>query len=160
MDSDFAACAIRKRIVIVASFIAAIGTSGCVATVPAAPKALDVSAKQFTVPAGQSVVYIARDDLVTGSINLFQIALDGRMLGGLAPSTYFAETVPPGDHTVVALGSENQVSLKVSTSPGSAYYVKVEPHRGLAAPRVRLVITNYVDGQRVVKDGVMAEGLK
>jgi hypothetical protein len=132
----------------------------CAATVPIAPKVIDDSAKAFAAPPERSVIYIARENAYKGKAILFQVGLDGKMLGGIAAGTYFAETVSPGEHTVTALSNENQESLKVTTEAGTAYFVKVEPRWGMVTAKVGLTLTNPIDGKRIVSSGAMAAGLR
>jgi len=121
---------------------------------------IDDTAKTFSAPTDSSVVYIARENSYKGKAILFQVGLDGKMLGGIAAGTYYAETVSPGEHTITALSNENQDSLKLITVAGTVYFVRVEPRWGMVTAKVGVKVMDAIEGKRIVSNGAMAAGLK
>jgi len=133
--------------------------AGCAATIPIAPKFVDESAKTFAPPTGQAAIYIVRENAYKGKAILFQVALDGKLLGGIAAGTYYAPTVLPGDHTITALSNENQDSTKVTVEAGSVYFIKVEPHWGMVSARVGLKQLSFAEGKPLVAASALAAGI-
>ncbi|HEV7571783.1 MAG TPA: DUF2846 domain-containing protein [Thermoanaerobaculia bacterium] len=139
--------------------LVALCLASCAATVPIAPKVIDESAKLFVAPPDRSVVYIERENAYKGKAILFQVGMDGKMLGGIAAGTFYAETVAPGEHVITALSNENQDSLRLSTEPGLTYFVKVEPRWGMVSARVSLKQTDATEGKRIASSSSLAAGL-
>jgi hypothetical protein len=133
--------------------------AGCAATIPVAPKFVDESAKAFVPPAGQAAIYIVRENAYKGKAILFQVALDGKLLGGIAAGTYYAPSVPPGNHTITALSNENQDSTKLSVEAGSVYFIKVEPRWGMVSARVGLKQISFAEGKPLVSASSLAAGI-
>ena len=131
----------------------------CAASVPVAPRVVDESVKQFLSVPDRSVVYIARENAFKGKAILFQVSIDGKMLGGIAAGTYYAEVVAPGGHVISAVSNENQDSLKLTTEAGSVYFVRVEPRWGMVSARVSLKQVDAMEGKRIVSGGSLAAGL-
>ncbi len=84
-------------------FIILFGTtlSAC-ATVALAPPTEDQQAKTFKVSEQQANIYVFRRYKVFGAGLLFQIYLDGLIVGQVAPGAYFLFQVDPGEHTVAS----------------------------------------------------------
>jgi len=133
--------------------------TACAATIPIAPKTVDEAAKTFTAPPDQSVIYIARESQYFGKAILFQVAVDGKLLGGIARGTYYMVQVPPGEHSMTTLSNENQDSLKLKTEAGKVYYVKVTARLGAVSARVSLQQLSDEEGRELVKSGTLAAGL-
>ena len=94
--------------------------TACAATIPLAPQTDDAVAKTFTAPPDRSVIYIARESQYFGKAILFQVAVDGKLLGGIASGTYYMAQALPGEHAVTALSNENQEFLKLKTDAGKS----------------------------------------
>jgi hypothetical protein len=105
------------------------------------------------------VIYIARESQYFGQAILFQVAVDGKLLGGIARGTYYMAQVPPGEHSVTALSNENQDSLKLKTEASKVYYVKVNARMGAVSARVSLQQLSNEEGMEIVKSGELAAGL-
>jgi hypothetical protein len=105
------------------------------------------------------VIYIARESQYFGQAILFQVAVDGKLLGGIARGTYYMAQVPPGEHSVTALSNESQDSLKLKTEASKVYYVKVNARMGAVSARVSLQQLSNEEGMEIVKSGELAAGL-
>ena len=62
-----------------------------------------------------------------GATILFQVIMDGQMLGGIAPGTYHLRPLQPGEHIIAATSNENQESLLMVMEAGHNYVIQVVP---------------------------------
>ncbi len=92
---------------------------------PVAPVTEDTEAKAFAPPPGKAGVYIARNSILAYGV-LFQIIVDGKMVGGIAKDTYHWLTVEPGEHSVVVMSRENQDMVEFTAEEGQNYFYIVE----------------------------------
>jgi hypothetical protein len=132
--------------------------SGCAATVPMAMATLDAEAKQFVAPAGQSNVYVFRSGGPGWAI-LFQVQLDGRVIGSIAPNTYHLVAVEPGDHTIASSTSENSRMVRFRALAGQSYFFEIEPQMGWVSARVGLEQVDDEHGRKGVLEAKRAESL-
>lgn len=149
----------RQKLKKLSVAVLAVLLAACAATIPIAPKTVDEAAKTFTTPPDQSVIYIARESEYFGKAILFQVVVDGKLLGGIARGTYYMAHIPPGEHSVTALSNENQDSLKLKMEAGKVYYVKVNPRWGAVSARVSLQQLSDEEGRELVKSSMLAAGL-
>lgn len=134
--------------------------SGCAATVEMATPELDQAAKTYVPPEGKANIYVTRKDQFTGSAVLFQVVVDGRMLGAIAPGTYHMMSVDPGRHVVAATSMENQTSQKIEAEAGHCYFFEVTPKTGWMAARVDVQPMSETEGRAAVAENSMAEGFE
>jgi hypothetical protein len=132
--------------------------SGCAATVPMAMATLDAEAKQFVPPAGQSNVYVFRSGGPGWAI-AFQVQLDGRVIGSIAPNTYHLAAVEPGDHTIAASSNENSRMVRFRALAGQSYFFEIEPQMGWVSARVGLEQVDDEHGRKGVLEAKRAESL-
>lgn len=131
---------------------------GCAATVPIMPDDLDASAEQFAPPADKANLYITRiSDM--GMAVLFQVRLDGELVGSIATDTYLLFEVEPGQHKVSVITPESQALHRVDAQPGNNYFVDVVPKMGWAAARAELVQLTDEEGRKAVVEAARAEPL-
>ena len=131
--------------------------SGC-ATVPMATPTLDAEAKQFVPPTGKSNVYVFRGGGPGGAI-VFQVQLDGRIIGSIAPNTYHLVAVEPGDHAVAASSNENSRMVRFRALAGQSYFFKIEAQMGWVSARVGLEQVDDEHGREGVVEAKRAESL-
>jgi Protein of unknown function (DUF2846) len=131
--------------------------SGC-ATVPMATPTLDAEAKQFVPPTGKSNVYVFRGGGPGGAI-AFQVQLDGRIIGSIAPDTYHLVAVEPGDHAVAASSNENSRMVRFRAVAGQSYFFRIEALMGWASARVGLEQLDDEHGRKGVVEAERAESL-
>jgi hypothetical protein len=62
----------------------------------------------------------------------------GRFLGDSLPGSFFAVSVPPGEHVFFSW-AENTGPLKATVEAGKVYFVEVAPKMGMLSPRVHLL---------------------
>jgi len=129
--------------------------AGC-ASVPTADPALDAAAKALTPPAGMGSIYVCRGGGV-GTALRFQLAVDGLTKGALAPGTYQWITVAPGEHSIVASGSENSAEVKVTVEAGKNYFFRMGVNMGVMTGRVRLDPIPEDEGRERVAKSKLAD---
>jgi hypothetical protein len=125
----------RRGIALLLVGAAAVAFAGC-AAVTMAPIDQDAEAKKFEVPAGQSRIYVYRNESFGGAIYM-TLSLDGRIMGRTAAQTYFMWDVAPGKHTVSS-HAEDVSTVTLETAPGRSYYIWQEVKMGLWMARSAL----------------------
>jgi hypothetical protein len=107
------------RLLCAALAVAALG--GCV-SVPEAPPARDAEAKAFGTHPGAATVYVYRNDFTSHLTEDSTLFIDGRLIGGTLPGTFFRVNLRAGEHVLHGYGYD-QGRLKLTTRPGVAYFV-------------------------------------
>lgn len=131
--------------------------SGCAATVELAAPDEDTAAKLFNPPQDKANLYITRKSGFAGSAILFQVVVDGRVEGGLAPGTYRVVSVQPGRHVVSVTTAENQSTQTVDAVAGECYFYEVKPKMGMFAARVEVAPLATLEGQELVSKNSLAK---
>lgn len=97
--------------------------SGCAARTPMASQVQDAASKTFAAPpAGMAGVYIYRNSNFGGGI-LKRISIDGKVIGSIAPYTYFHNELTPGQHTIATQAEFGDNELKLDAEGGRNYFV-------------------------------------
>jgi len=133
--------------------------AGCTASVELAAPDEDLAAKSFVPLEGQANVYVTRKDQFTGSAVLFQLVVDQRAIGGIAPGTYHLIPVEPGHHTVSVTTSENQSIEEFVAEAGRSYFFEVKPKMGWLAARAEVEPLTEEEGRAAVAENSLAEGI-
>jgi hypothetical protein len=119
---------------------------------------LDAEAKNFASPPGRANVYVYRNGGI-GMALAFQIVLDGKIVGSVAPDTYHLIAVEPGDHAVAASSNENSKLVRFHAEAGRNYFFEVEVKMGWASGRVGLEQVDETQGRKGVQGAKRAESL-
>lgn len=132
---------------------AALLLSACSSSVPMASSSDDTDGKRFQAPApNMAVLYIYRGAAgLGGGEAVFTPTIGQRMLGGLAPRTWFRVELAPGQYDLRCLGGENQGNLVVTLASQETRFVEIEPGSGWVNYRCHLI---EVDANRG-RDGVL-----
>jgi hypothetical protein len=139
--------------------LAAILLAGC-ATVPMASLEMDSSAKTFTPPDGKANIYVVRASSFGGAIS-FQVIVDGKVVGSVAPATYYLVVADPGSHSIAATSNENSAKAKFDAEAGRNYFFEIEATFGLMTARASLnQIQDEEKGKQMVQGAKRAEGLQ
>lgn len=133
--------------------------AGCAAHVPMAPTLADHQAKAFQPTQETAAIYVVRPGKPIASSVLFQVAVNGQVLGHLATATYLWVPVAPGTHTVVASSNENSVRETVTVQPGQAVYLALLPRMGMTTTRVASKVLEPRDGHTIVANSRLAQRL-
>ena len=134
-----------------------LATSGC-ATVALMPEPLDVEAKRFSPSPEKANIYITRSSGAAPGV-LFQVHLDGKLAGSLAPDTYLLVDVEPGKHQIAVLTQESQDAMTITASRGENYFVDLVPKFGWQYARAALKELTQAEGKKAVQNAKRAEGL-
>ncbi len=133
--------------------------SGCAATVPVMEDKFDADAKSFKTEKNKANIYVVREDAFAGSAVLFQVLIDGKVRGAIAPGTYLLFKVKPGSHSVAVITQENAESVKISARTGKNYFVEITPTMGWMAARVSVKNIEQDKGHQLVIEGKRAKPL-
>lgn len=88
--------------------------------------------------AGAATVVFVRPSSFGAALRATILDGRGRFLGDSLPHSYFAITVPPGEHLFIGC-AENTAALRATLAPGRTYYIEVSPRIGSVSPRVELL---------------------
>lgn len=130
---------------------------GCASHIPMAPQLADSQAKTFQPPTGMAGIYIIGYKYTTGVV--FQVAVDGTLVGPLTNQTYFWFPVPPGTHTIVVSSQENSVRETLSVAPGHSAFLGIYGKMGLMTPRVGVRVLDPTTGHQAVRRSRLAQRL-
>ena len=146
-----------KRLYLCSVLILVVLVGGC-ATVPMASPSLDVEAKKFMPESGMANIYILREVALGGGKILFQLTLDGRMVGSLAPLTYHLLSVKPGEHTISVVNVENpeEAQATLTAEQGKNYFYKVSGRIGWSKPRAYIKSIGEEEGRELISDSKRA----
>lgn len=128
---------------------------GCAATVPMASHSLDVEGKKFTPESGMASIYVHRGggDLVP---YLFQLYLDGQMVGAIAPYTYHLMTVKPGEHTIYVIARENAEQTTFMAEKAKNYFYKLRNGYSWPQSKVHILSIDEEEGRKLISDSKRA----
>ena len=96
----------------------------------------DAEAKQFTPPAGKANFYIAWSNSSSGGRAL-DISVDGKLLGPIAPGTFYLVAVDPGKHTVSAKVRDDSSNVAMDAAAGKNYYFEVTASTACTASKAQ-----------------------
>ena len=140
--------------------VAMLFVSGCEATratVELASAGEDEAAKSFIPPQGKANIYVTRNSEFKGSSVLFQVVVDGRVEGAIAPGTYHVAPVEPGPHSVSVMTMENQSIQQFDAVAGENYFFEVQPKTGWLLPKVEVVQLTESDGRAAIAENSLAQ---
>jgi len=106
--------------------------AGCAST-PQAMAERDVEAKQFMARPDAATIYVYRDDFLVDDNDMQDttLYLDGRLIGGTLPKTFFRFDVRAGEHLLHGYGYD-QGTLKMETHSGEIYFVSLQVTGGIS----------------------------
>jgi Protein of unknown function (DUF2846) len=96
--------------------------AGCAST-PQAPADRDADAKRFDAHPDAATIYVYRSEFnrAPGESVLY---MDGRLIGGTLPGSFYRIDVAPGRHTLHGVGIDAGM-LALETRPGQLYFVSL-----------------------------------
>lgn len=140
-----------KRLVAVA--ILAVNLVGCASVNMGNPQQ-DAAAKQFTVAADKSAVYVYRNETMGAAVKM-DISVDGQVVAQTAANTFVYKELAPGKHTIAST-AENTDTLEIDAQPGALYYVWQEVKMGLLYARTKLHLVDEAQGKKGVLETKLA----
>ena len=110
----------------------AIALGGCAST-PQATRERDAEAKQFTARPDAATIYVYRDDFaaVEPASENPVLYVDGRLIGGTLPGTFFRFDMRAGEHLLHGYGYD-QGTLTMDTRSGEIYFVSLQAAGGVS----------------------------
>jgi hypothetical protein len=123
---------------------------------PKAPPALKAEAKTFRVPARQSRLYVVRPSSF-GLAVLYQVSVDGRIIGSLPAEAFLATVLPPGSHLVSLFNATSQENITVTCRPEKPCFIRAGMHPAATSNRARLVEVSEDEGRALVRTNTMME---
>ena len=129
---------------------------GCAAA-PKASQADNVEAKKFVTSNTESTIYVFRTGTLVGAAIGFEVSLDGKILGTVAPNTFHMVKVEPGDHSIAVSSTENNDFKNITTEPGENYFFKVHPKMGVVTARAGITMVSKEEGMKMVRKGNLLE---
>ena len=132
--------------------------AGC-ASVPKTSPELDAQAKTFSPKPGMANVYVNRGGGM-GTAITFQVVLDGRIVGSLAPYSYHLLEVEAGSHSIGVISHENTKQVQIETEAGRNYFLDVDVTMGWGSGRAALKVVDEETGREMVLKSKRAESMK
>jgi len=129
-------------------FLLAVTLGGC-RTAPLAPIAEDAAGKSFAPPVGNGNLYIVRDETFIGRAYVFEVLVDGRLLGVTGPGTYLLVALSPGTHKVASTHTRF-FSVDVAVEGGKNHFIRQIPHVDWPEPSASLIPIEENDGRAAV----------
>lgn len=124
--------------------------AGC-ATVPLAPATPDRIVTQRPT-ADTATIYVARPGVI-GFAVLFEVLLDGVVVGNLAAKTYLQLDVPPGVHTLAVNWGARVERVQVTLAPSQQAYYRITAMSAAITP------LDAHDGAKAVAKSRLAQRL-
>lgn len=94
-------------------------------------------AKKFTTSFNYANLYIYRID--SASSHLYQVVIDGKLIGSLETATFMLLRLPEGSHSIVAISQESQDIQNYNLSANKNYFIEIDRKMGINAPRPHLL---------------------
>ncbi len=133
---------------------------GCAASVPIMSKEHDIAAEKFQPLSGKGNIYVVREDAFTGSAIAFEIDLDGKGRGSVAPGTYLLFALAPGRHVVSSSTQESADHVAIDVVEGQNFFVEIKPTWGIISARVSVERIDAGRGRQLVVVGERAVTLQ
>lgn len=127
--------------------------SACVSAPKAAPE-VEASAKEFKVIPGKAQLYVARPSSF-GMAVLYQVSVDGRIVGSLPAETFLVENLEPGTHTISFFNSTSQENTTVIVEANRNYYLRVGMNPAATSNRARFKLVSEEEGRELVRSNTM-----
>jgi Protein of unknown function (DUF2846) len=127
--------------------------SACV-SVPKASQEDQAAAKLFAVVPSKAQLYIVRPSSYAMAV-LYQVSVDGRIVGSLAAKTFLVQTLAPGSHSVSFFNSTSQESMTLEVGPDKIYYLRVGANPGSMSNRARFKLVTDEEGRELVRANTM-----
>jgi hypothetical protein len=125
-------------------------------SVPLASAEAEAQAKRFAPGAGKALIYVFRVN-DTGAAKRLSVSLNGRAVGSLVGSTYFALEVDPGRYSL-GLSDGSATEVRIEAAAGSRHFVELGTETGFTTPTGYLVLAKESEGRAAVGRGRMAQG--
>jgi hypothetical protein len=130
-------------------------------SVPMASSDLDAAGKTFAPPEGIANIYVFRQNKSFGGSIVFQVLIDGKVVGAIARGTFYLVELQPGYHSIAVFSNENAVKAKFEAVAGTNSYFEVAVAMGSSTARAVLSqIKEDAAGRQLVQAAKRAEGFE
>jgi hypothetical protein len=134
--------------------ILAVSCVAC-ATARLANSEQDVAAKQFQVPAGESNIYIYRNENIMFN-NEIPVEVDGQPAGNTNHETFILKSVAPGKHSIAAF-AENTETIEITTAADNNYFIWLEVKIGSLTNHAHFHLVDEAQGKSGVRECMLIE---
>jgi hypothetical protein len=126
---------------------------------PQADADADAAAKQFVPAEGKANLYVARNQESFYNGEPFMVAVDGKLVGYLAPGMFFLVPVDPGQHQVSAssLAGFDKVEGAIKADKDYFYAISKSSSNG-GRPSIGIVLFDAM-GKMAVRQSDLAQGV-
>jgi len=125
----------------------------CVSAPKATPD-VEAAAKQFSTVPGKAQLYVVRPSSF-GMAILYQVTVDGRLIGSLAAETFLLQTLDPGTHTISLFNSTSQENTTVTVEANENYFLRVGMNPATTSNRARFKLVSDEEGRQLVLTNTM-----
>jgi hypothetical protein len=129
--------------------------AGCVSASKATPEA-EAKARAFQTPQKHAQLYIVRPSSF-GLAVLYQVSVDGRIVGSLPAETFLLQEVERGSHVISLFNNTSQESATVEVEAGQNYYLRVGMNPSATSNRARMKLVSEYEGQKLVQTNSMVQ---
>jgi Protein of unknown function (DUF2846) len=143
-----------KRYILVAAISLLVS---CVSAPKATPEA-QANARLFQTVPGKAQLYIVRPSSF-GMAVLYQVSIDGRMVGSLPAETFMVETLTAGSHTVTLFNSTSQENTTIDVESDKNYYLRFGMTPTATSNRARCKVVSGDEGRQLVGNNTMVESM-
>lgn len=123
---------------------------GCASAPPESPEAV-ASAMAFSPTAGRARLYVVRRGSI-GTAVLFQVAINGRIVGSLPTRSFLSEELLPGRYNVSIFAPGNQETVILDAEAAKVYFVRAELSKTSLATKAVVTQVSEKEGRRLVTD--------
>jgi Protein of unknown function (DUF2846) len=137
--------------------VALLALAACVSVPKATPEA-DLAAKRFQPVAGRAQLYIVRPSSF-GLAIMYQVSIDGRIVGSLAAETFLVQQLDAGTHVVAFFNNTSQENTEVTVEPAKNYFLRVGMNPAATSNRARMKLVPEEEGQQLVRSNSMVQSM-
>ena len=90
---------------------------------------------------------------------LYQVAVDGKVIGSLPAETFVTTVITPGDHVIALTNATSEANITVHCDADRLCFVRAGMHPAAMSNRARLIVVSDEEGRRLVQQNAMVESL-
>lgn len=150
---SFSHSRIARVVLLVPATLLLVTLNSCVSAPKASPQ-VEAAAKRFAALPGKAQLYVVRPSSFGLGI-LYQVSVDGRLVGSLAAETFLLQALDPGTHTISLFNSTSQENTEVTVEAGKNYYLRVGMNPAATSDRARFKLVSEEEGRELVRSNAM-----
>ena len=133
----------------------ALALVACVSAPKASPEA-QAAASKFMAPSDKAQLYIVRPSSF-GLAVMYQVSIDGRIVGSLPAETFLVQQLQPGSHVVSFLNNTSQENTTVEVEAAKNYFLRVGMNPAATSNRARMKLVPEDEGRQLVRTNTMVQ---